>query len=266
MGIILFFVMAFRNNQSVQAYQSGLRSFFAFKASLRSFVNVLLNRVPRDVVPARVRARAVGLAVAFPYAVVMDLRESPSFGEGAVSGALSTADIAMVESAPSAALQVLEMLTALMHNDVIPAVSVPVGNGLQGALSSLYAPYGETERIKQSPCTLSYVTHLRVLLVAYLVTLPLALVEQMGLAAIPVAWVVCYALMSLEMLAVDVENPFDGQGKSDLRLLAHCRLVKETILESWQRWTENMQKKMDATADAQLYVNVPAACSTLMAG
>ncbi len=71
------------------------------------------------------------------------------------------------------------------------------------SIEGLYAAYGTMEKIKQSPCAFAYVAHLRFLLITYLTTLPLALVEQMGFSTIPVFWVICYALMSLEMMAVE---------------------------------------------------------------
>lgn len=70
-------------------------------------------------------------------------------------------------------------------------------------LEELYSAYNDMEKIKTSPCAFAYVAHLRFLLIAYLISLPLALVEQMGYSTIPVFWVICYSLMSLEMMAVE---------------------------------------------------------------
>lgn len=71
------------------------------------------------------------------------------------------------------------------------------------AIVALHKPYSECERIQNNPCAFAYVAHLRLLLVTYLTTLPLALVEAMGFSTIPVCCVITYALMSLEMLAVE---------------------------------------------------------------
>lgn len=237
--------MSFRLNQSVSSYLSGLRSFYAFKTSLRNFINLLLNRVPRDAISNVVRVRAVGYAIAFPYSVMLDLREQHIFAAGDLDGVLSSRDIAQLQTSPTLPLAVLETLTRLITEKVEPNVEKPVSNGLHGALGSLVSAYGECERIKQSPAILSYVAHLRILLVTYLVTLPLALVEVLGWSTVPLTWVLTYMLMSLEMLAVDIENPFDGEGKSDLRLSEQCYLFKESALESWQRWMTPSSKNED---------------------
>jgi len=150
------------------------------------------------------------------------------------------------------------MLTELIATEIKPNVDLPTSSALYGAVQGLLVPYGDCERIKQSPIVLSYVAHMRALLVAYLVTLPLALVENLGWETIPVIWVVCLALMSLEMLAVDVENPFDGTGKSDLPLNEQCYLMKEIVLESWQRWLKNAtlnNNNSKCSEDEAIYAN-----------
>lgn len=229
--------MAFRNNTAVSNYQSGNRAFYVFKTSIRTFVNALLNRVPRDAIPIEVRARAVALAISFPYSVKQDMREERKFRPGSVDGILSAEDLNAVESAPTLPEHVLEKLTELLELEITPFVSTPVSNMMHGALAGLIPSYTECERIKQNPCVLSYISHLRVLLLAYLLTLPLALVEQMGWSTIGVVVVVTYSLMSLDMLAVDIEQPF-GDGKSDLPLDELCLLMKEQAIESWQRWVD----------------------------
>ncbi len=245
--------MSFRLNQSVSSYLSGIRAFYAYKTALRTFVNLLLNRVPRTAISAAVRVRAIGYAIAFPYSVVIDLREQHVFPDGTVDGVLSTDDIAALQSAPTVPLAVLETLTRLISEKIEPNVDTALVNSLHTALGSLVPAYGECERIKQNPQILSYVAHLRILLVTYLVTLPLALVEVLGWTTVPLAWVLTYILMSLEMLAVDIEMPFDGEGKSDLRLSEQCNLFKESSLESWQRWMNPSGKDEE---NVELYADV----------
>jgi len=257
-GIVLFLVMAFRNNSCINAYSSGLKAFFSFKNSIRSFCVTLGNRVPQDAVSPSVRARAFGLIIAYPYAVMRDLRDRDNFGPGMVHGVLSNDDIAEIEGSPTMPVRVIEMLTELIATEIKPNVDMQTAGTLYGALAAMMVPYGECERIKQSPIVLSYIAHLRALLVAYLVTLPLALLENLGWETIPVIWVVCFALMSLEMLAVDVENPFDGAGKSDLPLNEQCSLMKEGALVIWQRFVANSPKACKKSIEADIYVEAAA--------
>lgn len=187
-----------------------------------------------------------------------------------IENLLSFDDLEDLKKAPTQPLFILESLVVMVHKYVEPGVSPMAARTMFSSLEALYEPYGECERIRNSPCAFSYIAHLRLLLVVYLVTLPLAMVEQMGWSTIPVAWVICYFLMSLEMIAVEgtshflianipsscansslvcivitlsidlfalpaVENPF-GHGTSDLRLFDYNLLTKESILETYDRW------------------------------
>ena len=111
---------------------------------------------------------------------------------------------------------------------------------LHGAINGLYKPYSDAERIQFNPMGFSYVVHIRLLLLMYLTTLPLAFVEKLGYETILVYWVVTYALMSLEMLAVGVENPF-GHERTDLRLFQYNILMRDSVLESWEEWDRNLE-------------------------
>lgn len=142
---------------------------------------------------------------------------------------------------PSRPLFVLENISQMIEAYGAD-ISQSARSVLHSQIISLYEPYSEIDRINFNPMGFAYVAHLRLLLMMYLATLPLALVEQMGYTTIPVFWVIAYALMSLEMLAVEVENPFGFQG-SDLRLFKYNTLLRDTVLESWHGWLHNSAAK-----------------------
>lgn len=172
--------------------------------------------------------------------------------QSAVENVLSSADITLITSArsmPAFVLEALSQMTESYGKDA-PATTRKL---LHDSILALYRPYYETERVASNPMGFAYVAHLRLLLMTYLTTLPLALVEQMGFSTIPVFWVITYALMSLEMLAVEVENPFGHQG-SDLRLLQYNILIRDTVLESWTNWEDDLGEVLDGT-DMEDYEN-----------
>lgn len=171
--------------------------------------------------------------------------------ENEFRGIISDEDVQRVRDAPSMPSYILESLGQMI--ELYGAdVSEKIKNSFHKTLIALYKPYSECERINVNPMSYSYVAHVRLLLVTYLSTLPLALVEQMGFSTIPVFWVIAYALMSLEMLAVEVENPFGYQG-SDLRLYQYNVLMKDSILESWKRWKNDLTKATELAKVEEKY-------------
>eukprot|EP00171_Calliarthron_tuberculosum_P017309 IDg17309t1 len=162
-------------------------------------------------------------------------------------------------AARSMPLFVLESLSTMVRTYCESCDSGTVRQ-MHTSLDELVAPYGECERIRHNPFAFAYVAHLRLLIVMYIVTLPLALVEQMGFSTIPVFWTICYSLMSLEMLAVEVENPF-GHGRSDLPLFEYNLLIKESLLESWERWQLNLETCACSEQIQEKYNNLGVHCS-----
>lgn len=155
---------------------------------------------------------------------------------GPLRNIISDGDLRLILSAPSMTSFILESLSQMIHN-YGENIESPWQRKLQDLIASLYKPYSEAERISENPMGFAYVTHVRLLLVLYLISLPLALVEQLGYSTIPVFWVISYALMSVEMLAVEVESPFGYQG-SDLRLYQYNILTRDLVLQSWKHWCD----------------------------
>lgn len=203
MGFILFLLMAFRTQQAYRLYTTGLASHFRLKTAVRRFVDTLLFKVDRDAIALEKRARMVAFIVSYPYAVVADLRQEREFDKCTVEKVLEADDYRDLISARSMPLFILDSLSTMVHEYCEESCSTAVVRGLTAALDAMFQPYCDCDMITQSPCAWSYIVHLRLLLIMYLVTLPLALVESMGFSTIPVFWVITYALMSLEMLAVE---------------------------------------------------------------
>lgn len=113
---------------------------------------------------------------------------------------LDTEDLTDIVNAPSMPLYILDLLSTMVRKYTADCPPSAV-RGMHFALDSVYQPYLDCEMVRESPCAFAYVAHLRLLLIIYLVTLPLALVEQLGFQTIPVFWVIVYCLMSLEMVS-----------------------------------------------------------------
>lgn len=202
-GFILFLLMAFRTQQAYRHYTTGLMAHFRLRTSIRRFVDTLLFKINRDAVAPEKRARMIAFCVALPYAMVADLRQEREFDKGTVDTLLDSDDYNDLVASRSMPLFLLDSLSSMVHKYCDEPCSTAVTRGLTVALDGMFQPFSDCDMVTQSPCAFAYVVHLRLLLVTYLVSLPLALVESMGFSTIPVFWVITYALMSLEMLAVE---------------------------------------------------------------
>lgn len=76
---------------------------------------------------------------------------------------------------------------------------------------------GACERILKTKMPFAYIIHLRFFLVIWLLALPFVLVAKLQWGAIPLSMAIYVALVGLEMIGVEIENPF-GHDYNDLPL------------------------------------------------
>lgn len=70
---------------------------------------------------------------------------------------------------------------------------------------------GGCERIKNTPIPYSYSSFIKKFIILYVLALPVAFVINLGLFMIPLTIFVYYVLMSLEMIAEEIEDPFNNE-------------------------------------------------------
>lgn len=89
---------------------------------------------------------------------------------------------------------------------------------------------GACERIRSTPLAASYRGLLRKAISLYLLTLPWIVFDDMGAWCILLTIVVTYALVGLELIANDLENPFTA-GPDSLRIEAIVSVIEQTAGE-----------------------------------
>ena len=101
---------------------------------------------------------------------------------------------------------------------------------IQGSINSLLDSSMGCERILRTPIPIAYSIHLKQLLLAYCLTLPFQFVSQLGLWTAPVVLVVSMALLGIEAIGEEIENPF-GTDINDINMAGLCDDVVQGIQE-----------------------------------
>lgn len=81
---------------------------------------------------------------------------------------------------------------------------------LDAQLSGFLDVCGGCERIKNTPIPYSYSSFIKKFVVFYVLALPVANVVNLGIFMIPITMFVYYVLMSLELIAEEIEDPFNN--------------------------------------------------------
>lgn len=89
---------------------------------------------------------------------------------------------------------------------------------------------GACERIKNTPIPFSYRIYLKLFIVAYTLMLPFAYSETLGYFAVAVCVIESFVLMGLEMMAEEIEDPFDFNS-NDLPTRQLSFVIKNNVYE-----------------------------------
>lgn len=89
---------------------------------------------------------------------------------------------------------------------------------------------GACERIKSTPIPYSYSMFIKKFILIYNITLPFGFLWQLGYATIPIVMLVFYFLVSIELIAEEIEDPF-GSDVNDLPLDGLAQKIKINIEE-----------------------------------
>lgn len=95
-------------------------------------------------------------------------------------------------------------------------------------LNALTDITGACERIKNTPIPYSYSLFLKKFIFVYVTTLPLAFVPTFGYGTVLIAVFIFYVLVSIEILAEEIEDPF-GKDDNDLPTDDLCVKIKANV-------------------------------------
>ena len=101
---------------------------------------------------------------------------------------------------------------------------------LNNELQSLTDITGACERIKKTPIPYSYSLFIKKFLFIYIMSIPFSFVSDFGYWIILITTFVFYVLVSLELIAEEIEDPF-GLDSNDLPMTSICENIKRSTAE-----------------------------------
>ncbi|MCW5922786.1 MAG: hypothetical protein KIS77_10595 [Saprospiraceae bacterium] len=101
---------------------------------------------------------------------------------------------------------------------------------LNAELQSFTDICGACERIKNTPIPYSYSTFIKKFIIVYVATLPFGYVFNLGYYVVPMVGFIFYVLISLEIIAEEIEEPF-GADENDLPLGRMAQSIQAHIHE-----------------------------------
>jgi ion channel-forming bestrophin family protein len=101
---------------------------------------------------------------------------------------------------------------------------------LNNELSAFTEVCGACERIKNTPIPYSYSAFIKKFIFFYIMSLPFGFVFSLGYYVIPVVCFIFYVLASIELIAEEIEDPFDGDA-NDLPMDKIANNIQKSVAE-----------------------------------
>ena len=213
-GGCLFFLLVFRSNAAYERWWDGRKKWGMVINRTRDLARQAITYMGDDThVDAMVR-----YTIAFAVTMKRHLRFERELGELLTKGVLTAEQISEIQTAKHMPLLVCERLTETIRSAKLKGLISDIeAMALDANVTDFEDELGGCERILKTKMPFAYIIHLRTFLVLWLFALPFALLSPVGWGTIPVALAIFYALCGLEMIGVEIENPF-GHDYNDLPL------------------------------------------------
>lgn len=208
MGIVLGFFLVFRTNGAYDRWWEGRKIWGALVNNCRNVAMKFAVMTPKD---HPLRALAMEAIATFPTALKEHLRSGVPREEADEMRERMKLDY-MPHMPNSIAKKLIWIANTLKKEGTIDAEQYRV---LDNEIRSLTDITGMCERIKNTPIPYSYSLFMKKFIFIFIATLPLAFITTYGYWTIAIVVMLLYVLLSIELLAEEIEDPF-GSDINDL--------------------------------------------------
>lgn len=199
LGIVIGLLMVFRTNTAYERWWEGRKLWGSLLNNTRNIaikIHVMLPTANQEV-----RIKVVELmsnfATALQYHLTHQLSKEQKF----------IGDVEPKHQPNLLATQLYELVNELHKKEHINGYQFLALNNELQALTDIT---GACERIKKTPIPYSYSLFIKKFLFIYIMTMPFSFVSDFGYWIVLITTFVFYVLVSLELIAEEIEDPFGG--------------------------------------------------------
>jgi len=206
LGVILSIILVFRTNSAYERWWEGRKLWGTLVNHSRNLAIQLDALLPDG--DHRTRASFARLIASFATALSEHLRGSvdPSILAGIRDDDdCEPSDVPPPHVPAHIARVIYRRVTALRQSGVIDGYDLLAANPHTQALLDVA---GGCERIRKTPIPFSYSIFIKLFILAYAAMLPVGLVPEYGYLAVPLVMLIVFALLGLELMAAEIEDPF----------------------------------------------------------
>ena len=227
LGIVLGLFLVFRTNTAYDRWWEGRKLWGAMVNNCRNFsmqINAYVGKGENN----EARLWFLKMIPNFAYATKEHLRE------GVILEELESPDsdfLPMLENIKHKPNRIASMMYEKVNN--LYMGKIITGDhllNLDKELNEFLNIVGACERIRNTPIPYSYTMYIKKFIFTYIITLPFGLATALGYYTIPAVLMVSFVLLSVELIAEEIEDPF-GRDNNDLPTDELAAKIKDNVGE-----------------------------------
>jgi len=224
-GFIMGLLLVFRTNTAYDRWWEGRKLWGSLVNHCRN-ISIKINAF----IPNRhedIQLELKQLISAFPYVLKEHLRKGVNIQKLDLSDHLlkEIKDFRHIPNGVTAAIY--KRLKICVESKIISETEFLV---IDNELRALAEITGGCERIKNTPIPFAYSLFIKKFIVIYIFTLPMGLIPDFKYWSVPIELFVFYVMVSLELLAEEIEDPFGGDD-NDLPIDELAAKIDDNISE-----------------------------------
>ncbi|MDH5250254.1 MAG: bestrophin family protein [Cyclobacteriaceae bacterium] len=226
LGIVLGLFLVFRTNTAYDRWWEGRKIWGGMVNSTRNFAMKVNACISKD--SHEDRDWFSKMIPNFVFAMKESLRSGVQFAELDAPNESFINDLKKYKHKPNRIAALLyERVNSLYSDKLITGDQLI---NMDKELKDFIDYLGACERIKYTPIPYSYMMYVKKFITIYIITLPFGFVTQSGYMTVPIVVLVSFVLLSVELIAEEIEDPF-GRDVNDLPLDDLAAKMQENVRE-----------------------------------
>lgn len=226
LGVVLGLFLVFRTNTAYDRWWEGRRTWGGLVNSTRTFAMKLGAALSME--DHEERDWFAKMIPNFVFAMKESLRTGVQLEELDPPDENFINDLKRFKHKPN-------RIASLMHkkvNDLYRAGKISGDQliNLDKELKDFLDQLGACERIRNTPIPYSYMMYMKKFIFIYIITLPVGFLSQSGFLTIPIVVLISFVLLSIELIAEEIEDPF-GRDLNDLPLDELAGKIRDNVKE-----------------------------------
>lgn len=212
LGVVIGLLLVFRTNTAYERWWEGRKLWGSLLNTSRNIAIKLQAILPKNDVENK--TKSAQLLANFATALQVHLTHTIT---------KSKQSPALPQHQPN--MLAIELATLMHELYITQKITDNQWLALSNDVNQLTDITGACERIKRTPIPFSYSLFIKKFIFLYIMTMPFCFASDFGYWMVPVTIMFFYVLVSLELIAEEIEDPF-GEDANDLPMTSICENIK----------------------------------------